>query len=300
MTAWNGTRCHSRQSGMAEEREITRDDPHYLPEIGRHSLEKIRRHNYYAGIFAKAMVRRWTHLVYIGLYAGAGRARIRGTAQIVETSAMAVLKQEVPFTRYILVDSDSRCIEALAARIEGLDRDLDVILIEAPVNEAVPQILDALPRFDPAAGETMLGLCFVDPFRVDLDFAVIRRLARFRMDFLVMLPLGFDLRRNLRRYLQDKEDERVGRMIEAPGWREEWRARGEPDRYFVRFALEKFDEAMERLGFRRREMKDTVSVKVTGMGVYLYSLALYTRHPLGEQFWKTTLKGTRSQTELEL
>jgi hypothetical protein len=83
-----------------------------------------------------------------------------------------------------------------------------------------------------------------------------------------------------------------------PGWRNEWRRRNESDRHFVRFAIEKFDAAMERLGFRRREMKDTVTVHVTGMGVYLYSLALYTRHELGEQFWRTTVKSTQRQMDL--
>lgn len=276
------------------------DDGHYLPEIGAHSLEKLRRHNYYAGIFSKAMAEKWTHRVYIGLYSGAGRARLRSTGEIVETSAMSVLRQEVPFTKYIFVDSDPRCIEALGQRISALERDRDVTLIQRPVNDAVPDIFDAMPRFDPAVGEKMLSLCFVDPFRLDLDFDVIRRLNRYRMDFLVMLPLGFDLRRNIRRYLEDEEDERVARLIDDPQWRAEWRARQEADRYFVRFALEKFDDAMERLGYRRREMKDTVSIKVTGMGVYLYSLALYTKHPLAEKFWKTTIAGTAQQTELDL
>lgn len=90
----------------------------------------------------------------------------------------------------------------------------------------------------------------------------------------------------------------MARLIGDPDWRREWRGRGEPDRYFVRFILEKFDEAMQELGFRRREMKDTVSINVTGMGVYLYSLALYSRHELGEKFWKTTLVGTSPQIDM--
>lgn len=276
------------------------DDGYYLPEIGAHSLEKLGRHDYYARIFSKAMAGKWTHRVYIGLYAGAGRARVTKTGEVVETSALSVVRQEVPFTKHIFVDSDPRCIEALRNRIDALDRDLDVTLIQKPVNEAVPDILAAMPRFDAAAGEKMLSLCFVDPFRLDLNFDVIRRLSRYRMDFLVMLPLGFDLRRNLRRYLENEEDDRVARLIDDPDWRAEWRALRQPDRYFVRFALRKFDEAMESLGYRRREMKDTVSIKVSGMGVYLYSLALYTKHPLAEKFWKTTLAGTAEQTELEL
>ena len=275
-------------------------DGYYLPEIGSHSVQKIRRHNYYAGIFSKAMAAKWAHRAYIGLYAGAGRAIIRHSGEVVDTSALAVLKQEVPFTKYIFVDSDARCIEALEARVQALDRDLDVELIQRPVNEAVPDILQAMPHFDFAAGEGLLSLCFIDPFRLDLDFEVIRALSRFKIDFLIMLPLGFDLRRNLRRYLENREDERVARLIDAPNWRAEWRERQQSDRYFVAFILEKFNQAMERLGFRRREMKETVSVKVTGMGVYLYSLALYTRHPLGDQFWKTTIAGTSPQMRLDI
>jgi three-Cys-motif partner protein len=162
----------------------------------------------------------------------------------------------------------------------------------------VPSILGALPTLEVARREGLLGLCFVDPFRMDLDFSVIRALSEYWMDFLVMLPLGFDLRRNLRRYLDQERDDQVGAMINDRNWRQEWTNRHEESRYFIRFFVGKFDAAMERLGFRRRPIEDTVSVKVTGMGVYLYSLALYTRHELGEQFWKTTLKETDPQISL--
>lgn len=52
------------------------DDGFYLPEIGAHSLDKIKRHDYYASIFSKAMAQKWTHRVYLGLYAGAGLRRV--------------------------------------------------------------------------------------------------------------------------------------------------------------------------------------------------------------------------------
>lgn len=264
----------------------------YTPEIARHSLEKIRRHNYYAAIFSRSMARKWRHLVYIGLYAGAGRAIVRDTGEIVETSALSVIRQDPPFTKYIFVDRNPDCIKALMTRIDAVRPGLDIVFIQDAVNNAVGRIEREMPRFDPAKREGLLGLCFVDPFRVDLDFSVIRRLSRFLVDFLVMLPLGFDVRRNLKRYLEDEEAERLAALIDNPDWRRDWLARRQSDRHFVRFVLEQFDEAMERLGFRRREMKDTVTVKVTGMGVYLYSLALYTRHELGEQFWRTTITGT--------
>lgn len=273
-------------------------DGQYEPEIAEHSLVKIRRHNYYAALFSKAMSRKWKHRVYIGLYAGAGRARLRRTNQLVETSAIAVFKQEVPFTKYIFVDEDPRCIAALQTRIAALDARFDVTLIQRDVNHAVDQIVEAIPRFDLGAGEGLLGLCFVDPFRIDLNFSLIRELSRFWLDFLVMLPFGFDLRRNLRRYLDHAENDRIAALLDLPDWRARWRQRNQSDRHFVRFAIDMFDEAMARLDFRRREMRDTVTVNVTGMGVYLYSLALYSRHQLGEHFWRTTVKGTQPQIDL--
>ncbi|MDB4950565.1 MAG: Three-Cys-motif partner protein [Gemmatimonadetes bacterium] len=276
------------------------EDGHYRPEIKAHSLEKIRRHNFYSALFSKSMRKKWANRVYIGLYAGAGRALIQPGSELVETSAVSVFRQEVPFTKYIFVDSDRRCIDALRARIDAIPAAFDVTLIHKEVNCAVPDIVRAMPRFSPATGEGMISLCFVDPFRVDLNFEVIRQLSRYTMDFLVMLPLGYDLRRNLRHYLTADVDNRVAALIDSPNWREEWRKSREPDRHFVRFILKKFDKKMETLGYRQRKWEDTVTVKVTGMGVYLYSLAFYSKHELGEQFWKTTIAGTEPQYDLGL
>lgn len=266
----------------------------YTPEIKRHSLEKIRRHNFYAAIFSKGMRKKWPQRAYIGLYSGPGRAIVDG--EIVETSAMAVIRQEVPFTKYIFVDSDQRCIDSLMARIAAVGEDRDVTPICRNVNEAVDEVVGALPPFSKDRG--LLSLCFVDPFRADLDFEVLRRLGQFRMDFLIMLPLGFDIRRNLARYLRDEEADRIARLIDLPDWREAWRASKRPDREFIRFLLEKFDEAMARVGYKAREMKDTVNIRVTGMAVFLYALALYSKHDRGIEFWKTTLKGTDPQLDL--
>lgn len=291
-------RCLSSRQQLGDPR--VEDDGLYLPPIGVHSLEKIRRHNFYAAIFAKAMRSHWKHVVYVGLYSGAGRAFVKGAGGVVETSAMGVLRQDPPFTKYIFVDSDERCIHALRSRISALPESFDVTLIHRPVNESVPDIFEAMPSFSPSRGEGLLTLCFIDPFRLDLDFGVIRAMSRFRIDFLIMLPLGFDLRRNFRRYLLDEDDTRVGEFLDAPNWRAEWRRQGRADRAFIRFALEKFDDAMVRLGFRGREMRDTVSVKVTGMGVHLYSLALYSRHELGEKFWRTTVSIAETELGLDL
>ncbi len=291
-----GVKCRRWASPMAE----GEDSADYLPQIKRHSLEKLKRHNYYAAMFARAMRKKWPNLVYIGLYSGAGRARVTGTNEVVDTSALAVLRQEVLFDRYIFVDADPRCTAALertAAEL-GLSDRVHVLTLE--VNRCAEQVQALIPPYRKKGG--VLSLCFVDPFRIDLDFEVLRLLSGNRMDFLMMMPLGYDVRRNIRRYLDDpKYQQRLGAFLGCPDWVGEWRRTGtQGTRHFLRFALRKFDEAMEALGYRRRALRDTAEVKVAGMGVFLYALVLYSKHERGEKLWKETLRGTSKQSELPL
>ena len=62
--------------------------------------------------------------------------------------------------------------------------------------------------------------------------------------------------------------------------------------------LLKFDAAMMSLGYLSSTQAHPV--KVSGGGVLLYYLVYYSRHQLGLDFWKTTLRGVTGQGELDL
>jgi three-Cys-motif partner protein len=275
------------------------DDGLYTPIIKQHSVEKIRVHNYYLALFTTSMKAHWPQRAYLGLYSGPGRARLEGTGEIVETTAMSAFRPRSPFTKYIFVDNDPRCIEALEGRIAALPDKHDVSLIPADVKDALPQIVEAMPRFGPGNG--LLSFCFIDPFSAALDFEVIRTLgSRYKMDFLILLMLGRDVRTNFRKYLEDPADTRIGSLIDDPNWREEWRERGLHKRELVRFLLGKFDAAMARLGYKAGRPSDAHPVRVMGKNVFLYSLVFYSKSDLGKQFWEATRKGSDPQTKLDL
>ena len=80
-------------------------------------------------------------------------------------------------------------------------------------------------------------------------------------------------------------------------WRDEWRQSG--DRSIVRFVLRKFDEAMTRLGYQSTRDDLVHPVKVTAKNVFLYSLVAYSKHKLGQSFWRETLARTDPQIGLE-
>lgn len=273
------------------------DDGLYLPSIKEHSLEKIHRHNYLARMFATGTKYRWPQRAYIGLYSGAGRARVESTGEIVETTALSVFRLPDPFTKYIFVDSDLQCTQALKKRIAALPGQHDPEIILGDANEQVGSVLKALPRFSRNKG--LLSFCFVDPFAANLKFRTIRALGTHRkMDFLILLMLGNDARRNFRRYHDDPSDTRIADLIDCPEWREEYRL--SDDTNIVRFLLRKFDTAMTNLGYRNAQPEHYHRVTAAGTGVMQYILILYSRHELGQAFWESTLAGSTPQLDLGL
>ncbi len=271
------------------------NDGLYTPTIKRHSLEKLRRHDHYASIFATSMTKKWRQLAYVGLCSGAGRARVEGTNEIVETTAMSALR--LPFTHYIFLDSSKRCMNALKARVPAVKPTANVTFIHGDVNLCMGQVTSALPPFRPGAG--LLSLCFVDPYGTKLKFQSIRALTSFRMDFLILLALGHDVSRNLALY-REPSNTRIDELIDCPSWREEFEKFDPTGKAINKFILNKYDSEMRALGYFPSDAEDHHPVRVTGMGVLLYYLVLYSKHPLGKKFWKTTLDGTSAQQRLHL
>ena len=275
------------------------DDGFYTPSIKEHSLRKIRLHNYYVRLFSTAMKTKWPQRAYLGLYSGAGRATVEETGEIVATTAVSAIQMPDPFTKYIFVDNNPKCITALRARVDALGGDRDISVIESDVAEAVPEIIRVMPRYTRKRG--LLSFCFVDPFSAKLDFELIRSLgSRYRMDFLVLLMLGRDVRTNFRRYLEDENDTRIARLIDDDNWREDWMARGYRSRNVVRFMLERFNHAMERIGYRPARPDDAHPIRLLekNKNVLLYYLVLYSEHPLAQAFWNATRVGTDRQLKL--
>ena len=269
------------------------DDGLYTPAIKPHSLEKLNRHNYYAAMFTTFAEKSWPQRAYVGLCCGAGRARVDGTGEIVESAAMTALR--LHFTHYVFVDKSKRCIDALKKRVAAAGTNASVTFIQDDVNTCIETVKAALPpagRGKPG----LLSLCFVDPYNAKLKFQSIRDLSRFWMDFLILLALGHDVTRNLDRY-RAPESTLIADLIDCPTWREEFKAYDPTGRDINTFILAKYDEAMKRLKYQPAEPHP---VKVTGMGVLLYYLVLYSKHPLAKKFWKATLAGTSPQMRLDV
>jgi three-Cys-motif partner protein len=273
---------------------VTAEDGRETLPVGEWAEEKGRLLWYYCDLFATSMKGKWDERVYIDLFAGAGKVRVRGTDKVLLGSPLLALIVRDPFNRYIFCEQEPIRLETLRHRVVERYSTFEVRYIEGDVNSQVSRILAEMPSY--ATRHKVLGFCFADPYGLqDLKFSTIKGLAMRFMDFLILIP-AMDPQRAWEHYL-DPKNTTVDEFLGNPDWRSEWQ-RGQPPEAPDAFVARFFDGQMKELGFRHGGIEDTVLVRSTSTNTPLYRLGFFSKHPLGGQFWRQAKKYTSLQREL--
>jgi three-Cys-motif partner protein len=274
--------------------EATPDGLH-TPSVGEWGRQKYLRLWTYATIFARGMKHRYRHRVYIDLFAGAGKAVIRETGEIVLGSPLLALSVPDPFTRYVFCDDEEERVAALDARVARDYAWADCTIIHAPAVDAVPQIRAALPTQG-----SVLSFCFADPYDLSFDFSIVERLAAGnRMDFLILLAAQMDGQRNEANYVNPAST-KVERLLGDPQWRVKWREAKQHGTGFQQFLMQQYRAAMERIGYQRLMDGDVYRVRTESGQVPLYYLLFFSKNERGYHFWRQTMKYSETQASLNL
>src|SRR2546426_11263598 len=85
--------------------------------VGHWSEDKLFYMRRYAGIFSTGMKNKWENRVYVDLFSGPGRSRVRPYGTFVNGSPLVAL--QLPFTHYFFCDLAADCTAALQDRIRG-------------------------------------------------------------------------------------------------------------------------------------------------------------------------------------
>lgn len=281
-----------------EELSIIEDDGLITPEIGSWGEDKYRLIAFYSSLFAKSMRSKWECLVYIDLFSGAGRSRIRGTRRIVNSSPLRVLGLPDKFDHYIFCEKKPKTCEALKKRIERDFPDTNTYVIDGDANQKVNEILAKMPSFKKSY--RVLALCFADPYALNnLRFATIRELATRYMDFLVLIPSGMDAHRFESIYVKP-DNHTIDEFLGDFKWREAWKVAQKKGTPFERFMVEALGKAMEALGYLTPGFEDTKLMRSDDKNLLLYRLVLYSRHKIAKEFWSQAKKYSQPQTEMFL
>ncbi len=269
------------------------DDGLHTPEVGSWSDVKYRLISNYAEMFSTSMRKKWDKRVYIDLFAGAGRAAIKDTGEIVETSSLLAMGVTHPFDRYVLCDSEAQCIDALRTRVADQYPSHDVAYLTGDCNSMVDEVLAQVPPFSKSC--RVLSFCVVDPFNVsNLKFDTIRRLAQIYADFLVLIPSHMDANREQVAYL-DPKSTAIADFAGRPHWRNDHPGYR---RQFGTFVVDQFGQSMKDLKFIYEGPGTEVLVSLPKKNVKLYYLAFFSKNERGMDFWKKARKSSDDQMSL--
>jgi len=277
------------------------DDGLIYPIVGEWALEKHKKIGYYASIFSDSMRNKWNCRLYIDLFAGAGAAKIKGTEKRIDGSPLMVLGLDVPFDKYVFCEEDPELYAALKQRILKRYPDVNASVLNIDCNTHTDTILKALPVFN----RTYKGLafCFVDPFKTkNLSFNTLRKLSNaIYVDFVVLLPSHMDIHRNEMHYVRD-DCQILDDLLGEKNWRQDWASGKSRIKEFGLFIADRFGQQMKSIGYLYDGTQDFATIRMNGedAGLYLYHLCFFSKHQLGQQFWRNTLKGTTNQMTLGL
>lgn len=270
------------------------DGSYYERDVGPWVEDKHRLVFMYETLFSTGMKKKWDLRVYIDLYSGPGMLRVRDNGKFLWGSPLLALQVKHQFDKYIFCENNAEAMAALQKRVKKLFPEADVTFVPRDCNDAVNEICRAIPV--PSSNNKVLSFCFVDPYDLSLKFSTIAKIASgYLIDFLALLALHMDGRRNQQHYL-DTSNRKIDDFLDLPIWRDQWEQRSQNESIsFPRFLAETYARQMETLGYLPVAFDDMKQVRSDVKNLPLYRLALFSRHQLAYTFWKDVLKYNTAQ-----
>lgn len=273
------------------------DDGLIAPEIGPWGEQKYRLLQGYARAFATSMKRKWDARIYVDLFAGSGRSKIRDTNKILLASPLLALEIPDRFDRYIFCEKDPQKIAALEKRIRRDYGNADVRFILGDANEETQKIENEILDYGKIK-KKFLTFCFADPWKLEnLCFSTIEQLAKLYVDFLILIPTGMDATRNVSQVYIRSNNKTLDEFVGTSEWRNAWRKAEPRGETFDRFLTNFYATRMEQLDYLKRAAEQTQLIRSTEKNLPLYRLAFFSRHERGQQLWKEVKKYANPQLE---
>ena len=144
--------------------------------------------------------------------------------------------------------------------------------------------------------DTVLSLCFADPFDISLRFETLKLLSRCYVDFLVLLAVYSDANRAYKRYVEE-DAVKIDQFLGSKTWREQWRIAQAKAVAFPKFVAEEFARSMESLKYLPTPLHLMKRVRSDEKNLPLYYIALFSRNQTAFELWDQVLKyGTDQRT----
>jgi three-Cys-motif partner protein len=266
---------------MANNGLIDSTDGLPVMEVGAWAFEKHELIRRYVDISREAR-RKWQNRVLVDLYCGPGRVADRKTPHEIRDGGVLAAysqsqKNDAPFSKVIIGDTDPLALQACQKRLEQLGAS--VIAFCEPASVSAPLALQHLPG-------NGLHLALLDPFNIGhLPFSVISTLAkRSHLDMIIHYSL-MDVARNI-----EMNFIRNAPTFDAfaPGWKDAIDVRQLTKAEARRKFGEHWQGLIRECGYKLADIRPVMNLP--GTKNQLYQMLLLQRHPLAEHLWNEIAK----------
>jgi three-Cys-motif partner protein len=261
---------------------------------GGWAQEKLQSLDAYLRIVNKAMEKKFASRCYIDLMAGCGRCVLKRSDSEFVGSPLVALACFPAFSSLVLVESDKRLFDALAARTAGDSARAHLVHGDCNDSNVVQQIRTAIPS-------SALSIAFIDNLGLDVAFETIRLLTAGRRIDLVITFQVSDIRRNVDRALtRAARGAKWDRFFGSPGWRRavadfEARKTTAPD---LGSALENFYASqLATIGYANRTQLNRSMKNIKNAP--LYRVMLFSKNPLATKLFDATSSARSQQPGLK-
>ncbi len=271
------------------------DDGLPTNEIGPWAEEKYQYVGMYAQLFSTGMKNKWPHRIYLDLFSGPGYSSVRDTNRVVLGSPMIALSLPDQFDSYVFADENTESLDALRTRVSRLGYSVTPTYIPGDANDKVGRVLDVISK---TPSKSTLSFCFLDPYKLNIHFDTVRRIAEGRaVDFLILLALYIDANRNVSFYVAE-ENRTIDQFLGDPNWRQRWKAAEDGGDTIVEFLANEYSTRMHQIGYLPMSIEHMVKIRTLDRRLPLYYLAFFSKHNTGLKFWDEVRKYATDQLTL--
>ena len=236
-------------------------------------------------IFLGAMRKKYQRMIYVDLYSGPGLSGISKSSGLRAGSPFIALDRPTKFDRYIFCEKNPTDMEVLKTRIIANFPDQNPIYILGDCNEKIDDLENALGRAMDGSQDSTLSFCFVDPYALDVRYETLKGLATKcpKMDFMVNIMLGLDVRLNWRTYLE-VQSFRIADFLGDPDWRGRLGTGVDPAS-LSRFVGKRFASKMSALGYIPSNPANDFLPFENSKSRIIYYIAFFSKAKIAFKFW---------------
>jgi three-Cys-motif partner protein len=249
-----------------------------------------RKHHYldrYCSITATGMKNRFSERIFLDVMSGPGLCKLKDSGEELPGSPLIAMKHD--FTKFVFVESDPELATALEQRVRTHPK---------------ARLLSVVPRDwtrEVASGRLTfvkgLVVAFIDPTGIKhVPWQAMKQLltSNPKIDILATVQYAMGITLNVYQYLESGSEQTTA--LDTFLGERDWRSwlREATVAAFTARVINRWIEKLGALGFQGSRQ-----ITVEANGSPLYRLALFSRHPKADEFWrKITTVDESGQREL--